>query len=543
MGTPQSHGALRTSILLSLQLGGNSGLLLGRISSQHHGDMMKILSLGHSSYILEMAPDGGGPVRILADPWLSDYLIGDLMGRFPRVRLDLQALQPIHAIYLSHSHTDHLDPYSLLELRKLDPCPILLLPQSLEYLEPLLREYLPEIEITRLRQGEETDLHGLKLTAMFNPELRATNEDDVMILIAETGEEVFVGEGDALMPLYDSAARDELADRFNRPGVQTACFLSVKNEGDSTMNMLSAKNGDERKELLGQSIDATYAELFDIYSPLDEGADGLWSNPALVRVLTGQGICYPQALNADYNRILFPIRLEDRVRMEREVAGQFSCQHSIEELVPGHLHEFSGGKQQSSTAAAGVTVLDKEEERYFDPESKLERNLPVGPLLEDQRDIEAQEGSIVECLQVRFLPWLIGARTPPLEHLLADGKGEYRIRIRYGTGGDYDETDYLLSFAQLSFQPVETAGKPDEFYWANDIDDVLAGRADEFSLCCREPLQGKAQRLWRCLGLPYLNNNLIEKKLRLHFERAAGGETPASWAEPYWQQRENPPSD
>tara|TARA_B100000809_G_scaffold105818_1_gene104362 strand:- start:2556 stop:4073 length:1518 start_codon:yes stop_codon:yes gene_type:complete len=505
--------------------------------------MMKILSLGHSSYILEMDPAAGEPVRILADPWLSDYLIGDLMGRFPRVRLDLQALQPIHAIYLSHSHTDHLDPYALLELRKLDPSPVLLLPQSMEYLEPLLQKYLPEIEITLLRQGEETNLHGLKLTAMFNPELRATNEDDVMVLIAETEEEVFVGEGDALMPLYDSAAREELADRFNRQGVQTACFLGIKNEGDSTMNMLSAKNGEQRKELLGQSIEATYAELYDIYSPFDEEADSLWGNPALVRVLTGQGICYPQALDTDYNRILFPIRLEDRVRMEREVAGQFGCQHSIEELLPGHLHELSGGRQQSSTPAMGVTVLDQEEERHFDPESKLERNFPQGPLLEDQRDIETQKRRIAEYLQVRFLPWLIGARTPPLEHLLADGKGEYRIRIRYGTGSDYEETDHLLSFARLSFQPVETAGKPDEFYWANDIDDVLAGRADEFSLCCREPLEGKAQRLWRCLGLPYLNNDLIEKKLRLHFERAARGETPDSWAEPYWQPRGTPPTD
>ena len=497
---------------------------------------MKILSLGHSSYILEMTPPGGEPVRILADPWLSDYLIGDLMGRFPRVRLDLQALQPIHAIYLSHSHTDHLDPYSLLELEKLDPCPVLLLPHSLEYLEPLLQEYLPKIEITLLRQGVETDLHGLKLAAMFNPELRATNEDDVMILIAETGEEVFIGEGDALMPLYDPAAREELAGRLNRPGLETACFLSVKNEGDSTMNMLSAKNGEQRKELLGQSIEGTYTELFDIYSPLDEETEGLWSNPALVRVLTGQGICYPQALDPAYNRILFPIRLEDRVRMEREVAGQFGCQHSIEELVPGHLHELSGGKQQSCIPGTGVSVLDKEEERHFDPESKLERNFAEGPLLGDQRDFEAQQEAIVEYLEARFLPWLVGARNPPVEHLLADSKGEYRIRIRYGTTGDHKETDYLLSFARLSFQPVEPGGEPDEFYWANDIDDVLAGRADEFSLCCREPLEGKAQRLWRCLGLPYLNNDLIEKKLRLHFERAARGETLDSWAEPYWQQ-------
>ena len=210
--------------------------------------------------------------------------------------------------------------------------------------------------------------------------------------------------------------------------------------------------------------------------------------------------------------------------------------------MPGHLHELSGGKQQSSSPGEGVTTLDKEEERHFDPASKLERDFPEGPLLGDRRDLEAQAEGIAECLQVRFLPWLVGARNPPVEHLLADSGGEYRVRLRYGTVGDYHETDYLLSFARLSFQAVEPEGEPDEFYWANDIDDVLAGRADEFSLCCREPLEGKAQRLWRCLGLPYLNNDLIEKKLRLHFERAARGETPDSWAEPYWQQEGTPPA-
>ena len=502
---------------------------------------MRILSLGHSSYILEMTPRGREPVRILADPWLSDYLIGDLMGRFPRVELDLSALQPIHAIYLSHSHTDHLDPYWLVKLRRLQPAPTLLLPQSLQYLEPLLEEYLPELAITRLCQGNELDLHGLRIGAFFNPEHNATNEDDVMILTAETEDEVFMAEGDALMPLYDPGTRHELGERFNRPGVETACFLTVKNEGDSTMNMLAAKDLEQRKELLGQSIEATYAELFDIYNPLDEEADSLWGQPGLVRVITGQGICFPQALNPGYNRILFPIRLEDRVRMEREVAEQFNCAHSIVELIPGQLHELNDGKLLSHSDAEGVNVLDREEDRHFDPASEIARSFPTGPLLDDARDTEVQRARICECLQNRFLPWLIGARTPPLEHLLADTAGEYRIRLRYGTSEDFKEIDYLLSFARLSFQETDASGKPDESYWANDLDDVLAGRADEFSLCCREPLEGEAQRLWRCLGLPYLNNDLIEKKLRLHFERAARDESIASWAEPYWAGVGEPP--
>ena len=33
---------------------------------------------------------------------------------------------------------------------------------------------------------------------------------------------------------------------------------------------------------------------------------------------------------------------------------------------------------------------------------------------------------------------------------------------------------------------------------------------------------------------PFLNQDLIEAKLRLHFERAAAGETAESWVEPFY---------
>lgn len=503
---------------------------------------MKILSLGHSSYLLEMIPAQKEPVRILADPWLSDYLIGDLMGRFPRLRIDLRALQPIDGIFLSHSHTDHLDPYSLLQLfETLDPTPALLLPQSLKYLQPLLGEYLGEPEIVELCQDSDMDFRGLKLSAFFNPELHASNEDDAMILVAEGGDEIFLAEGDALMPLYDPGARGELAERLRGDNARTACFLTVKNQGNSIMSMLAADNREERNELLGQGVETAYAEIFDIYNPAGEETDALWNNPALVRLITGQGICFPQAINAPYNHILFPIRLEDQVRMEREVAAQFGYSHSIEEMIPGHLHEISGGKLQSCSPAAGVSLLDEEKERHFDPGSDCTQSFPQAPLLDEKRDTNAQRERIADCLQNRFLPWLIGSRTPPLEHLLAERKGEYRIRLRFGTTGEYEETDYLAGFAQLAFNATTASGQPDEYYWANDIEDVLDGRADEFSLGCRHPLEGKAQRLWCCLGLPFLNNDLIEKKLRLHFERAARGENSNSWVEPYWLQSATPP--
>ena len=77
--------------------------------------------------------------------------------------------------------------------------------------------------------------------------------------------------------------------------------------------------------------------------------------------------------------------------------------------------------------------------------------------------------------------------------------------------------------------------EPAEFYWANDIDDFLDGRCDEFSTVCRRPLGGTAIRLWQCLGLPYLNNDIIEKKLRYHFERAAYGESSSDWVMEFYR--------
>lgn len=63
------------------------------------------------------------------------------MERTVKVRLDPEKIGTIDAVYISHSHTDHLDPYTLVDLYKSEK-PILLLPFALVYLVPLLREYL-----------------------------------------------------------------------------------------------------------------------------------------------------------------------------------------------------------------------------------------------------------------------------------------------------------------------------------------------------------------------------------------------------------------
>ena len=493
---------------------------------------MKLLALGHSSYLLEMDSPTGSPVRVLADPWLSDHLIGDLQGRFPRVRIDLDTLGPIDAVFLSHSHTDHCDPYSLVDLwRRLDPVPVLFLPQSMRYLESLFKAHLEGARILVLEDESSIDFHGVKITALFNPETRATNEDDVMLLIVDSGNELFVSEADATLPFYDADVRENLGARLLEKSPQTIVFFAIKNQGESAMSMLDARSSEDRRHRLSREIESTYDEIESLYTPFEGLETDIWGIRRLVRLLGGQGICFPQQLQKGWNRILFPIRLEDRMRMEREVSERNELSHSIEEFVPGMTHVISNGELERREPCEALTLLDSEDDRRFDPNIELmEEVFPVAPLRDEARDLAAQETRILEALNTRFLPWWIGARTPPVEHVLASRGGEYRIRIRYGSTLEHEDADYRFGFDNNRFEREEPGeADPDEHYWGNDIEDVLDGEADEFSLFCRTPLGGHAQRFWRALGLPYLNADLIERKLRRHFERASRDEPLEDW--------------
>jgi L-ascorbate metabolism protein UlaG (beta-lactamase superfamily) len=69
-----------------------------------------------------------------------------MMERIVKVELDREKLKTIDAIYISHSHTDHFDPYTLMEIYS-HIQPLLLLPFTLTYLIPLIHEYLGDISI------------------------------------------------------------------------------------------------------------------------------------------------------------------------------------------------------------------------------------------------------------------------------------------------------------------------------------------------------------------------------------------------------------
>ena len=116
-----------------------------------------------------------------------------------------------------------------------------------------------------------------------------------------------------------------------------------------------------------------------------------------------------------------------------------------------------------------------------------------------------------------------------IDALLASNGGVYVVRVRYGVDEAGEDRDYAIDFSNLTFHVVDHQGVADEHYWANDLDDLLNGTIDEFSNFCRQPLEATARRFWDALGMPFLNNDLVEKKLRFHFERARNGEPLEDW--------------
>ena len=508
---------------------------------------MNISSLGHSCFLVEIEGDRSEPVRILADPWITDHVIGDLCGRYPRIRLDFEKLPTIDAIYLSHSHTDHCDPYSLLELRaKLPNAPTLLLPVSLAYLEPLFEEYLPEWPRQWLAEGEAIVLDGIEISALFNLETSATNEDDVMVLVVRNETEMLVSESDALLPFHDPGARESIASLFLELDDESApvnrVFITTRNELGATMASLRALTPEARREAAAESAAATLEEIESILAPVEDGMGGEfaapWDLPGAVRLIIGQGIAAPQDFDAEWNRVLFPISLGDRARFETQVASQYGYELPIESMTGGDSVEIVGGVVTRKTIP-WLTALDPEEERTFDPTlPKAETEFAIAPLIDGPRDLDRQRQLILDVLNRRFVPWWIGSRNPPVEHVLSQCGGQYRVRVRYGTASAFKTEDYVASFRRLEFTPAPPTDDRDaiqEEYWGNDLEDYLDGRADDFSTFCRRPPGGSSTRVWDSLGMPYLNDDLVAKKMRIHFDRAAAGKSGGDWVLPIWR--------
>lgn len=125
---------------------------------------MLLTPLGHTQCLLDI--EGlSGSVRILIDSWLSDFCVGDMMGREPRIRIDWKTLKP-DIVYISHAHTDHFDPYTLTEIFKVIR-PIILLPETLSYLVDTLNTFLDQPKIILLAHDQPQTISGVSFHGLL----------------------------------------------------------------------------------------------------------------------------------------------------------------------------------------------------------------------------------------------------------------------------------------------------------------------------------------------------------------------------------------
>lgn len=492
---------------------------------------MQIWFLGHSEFILEMENNSGRTVRILCDSWLSNHAFGDFLARNPPLEIDFDSFPRLDAIYLTHPHCDHFDPYTLVEIFQKQR-PAILLPETSSFLIPLLKEYLSDPEIFILRHAQKSRIFGLNIRAHSFYTPYHTNEDDVMMLFIHNDKEAFFYEADAALP-EDPAAHETVYSLFTEANFTNRVYVATRNELEALFTSYDATDPRQRKHQLAdyrrkrrEEMEWEYAKFDEEYVPYPE----LTMLSGLIRILVGQGIVFPPEINDSFLKISAPFPLTEVAFEERKVAKEAGRKLTSEAQEPGQKFTIINGQvTQRENIGEGIKINPFP--LAFDNRITIPLEGLKAPLRKESRDTNEQKQKILNCINNRFLPYQLASLEDPLQKAMSEsGKGAYSIRVKYGKATDPEIVDYVYSFESLRFEAQKDyRGKIDEEYWANDLDDFLEGTQDLFSNSLDRFEPGTQRRLWNMLGMPFITSDLVYKKIKYHFERASRGEKISPW--------------
>ncbi|PCI24240.1 hypothetical protein COB57_05305 [Candidatus Peregrinibacteria bacterium] len=501
---------------------------------------MIITGLGHSELIVEMKNKKGNTVRLLSDAWLSDYAFGDFMERFPRLNIDWKNFPKLDGVFLSHAHCDHFDPYTLVELYKHQQ-PEILIPETLTYLEETIRKHLPEVVIHVLADREVVKWKGLELYGIIFRQTYLTNEDDVMTLSLNNKKEFLYIEVDTAIPETEEAHR-ELWELFRKRSYETVCHISTRNELGGIFKSLDAKTTKERKIQVADFLSTIEDETAWDYMKHD---DGMVDYPDisrvknLVRLFNGQGIVFPQDLGTQFDPILVPLTLEDTVKQEQNIAGEYGRDIPMSALLAGNVFDIQNGKIPKASKAHFFQLLNDRDFR-FQPDTpvfRIIKNQPVNKSCPENLTNKAFWSIFLSFLNERFMPYQLAHLDAPLrEMVLRSENKKFTIAVKFGSEDGY-ETEYCsYSFETMKFVYEKTETQVySEIYWANDLVDLFAGRQEMFSTFLHALEAGKTMHFWTCLGMPFVASDCVQKKMELHFQRAAAGKDVASYLQPIFK--------
>jgi len=492
---------------------------------------MKIAFLGHSEYIVEIENNGGKTVRILFDAWLSDHAFGDFMAREPSVEAGIESLPPLDAIYLSHPHCDHFDPYTLVRIFRTGR-PALFLPETAAFLAPLLEQYLDNPEIIPLHHAEEVRWNGLTVSALSFHSGYHTNEEDVMMPVLFSNKEIFFSEVDAALP-DDPEACTLLHTLFKRFQFQNRVYMATRNELEALFLSIDAKTSQERRTALRDYRARRTLECALEYEKYDsEGFDApeIWKLNHLIKLFSGQGMIFAPEICPDYLPVSTPFSLKEVLEMEKKTAKRYNRKLGLAIHEPGKIVSIENGRIVKTEPIRWLSARSHSPS-FSAPDRIIQKRERIAPLFDEKRDADRQAEKIEQILHERYRFFLTGDLEEPFQSLLRNKRnGMYVVEIRYGDSKEFRSTYYAIGYATVSMEKHANAPDDvDEIYWANDLEDFIDGRQDQFSTTLHTFFPEKSIRLWTMLGIPFLNSDIVYRKLEFHFQRALAGKSASEW--------------
>lgn len=263
------------------------------------------------------------------------------MERNPRISLEDEKITTLDVVYLSHAHCDHFDPYTLVPLFRI-ASPLLLVPETIEYLVPIITRFIPHAKIHVLKHREIFTHRGIDFQGICFDNEAITNEDDVMTIAISNQEELVYAEIDTLIPKTEEAY-DMLYRLFTRKPYARVTYLSSRNELGANVPMLDQKTDTDREKFRKQYRSSRKEELEWDYEFLASGEYKDFTEvPNFARGFIGQGICYPSLLDSTLARTT-AMSLIDISELETSIARKYGKDFPSRVLTPGKVFETTDG--------------------------------------------------------------------------------------------------------------------------------------------------------------------------------------------------------
>jgi hypothetical protein len=163
---------------------------------------MRVDFVGHATLLVRL-----GSLSLLTDPWWSGPAYKGQWYPYPLPVPERYDLSGLDAIYISHAHEDHLHRQTLVDILKVAPRAMAVIP---ERYDTSMRDYLRRIGFRRISEvpsGTHIDIRNARDTAS----LRVFTHMDDSLLSVEFNGRVLLNANDAL-----HASRRELIDEYCR---------------------------------------------------------------------------------------------------------------------------------------------------------------------------------------------------------------------------------------------------------------------------------------------------------------------------------------